>query len=407
MAPRVGSHCWMSENVDYEKAKLLSSDPDAKVRRQVAEQPGMRPEILFYLADDADAEVRRAVAANIATPRQADLLLTRDQDEFVRTRLAAKITAHVPELAKEEREKIRALSAQVLETLARDQAVKVRQVVAEALKDSVDAPVAVIQKLARDIEIKVAGPILECSPVLTDEDLLEIIAAGPVRGALTAIAQRRRLSEALSDGLANAALADPAESTTMRKLLQNKSAQIREDTLDRILDQAGHTPAWHEPLVERPTLPMKAIKRLAAFVSHSLLEALEQRPDLDAATAKDVAKTVQRRLEAEGAAAETPPVGEEAIAAAIGAGRRDAVVAALARDGKLPAAVVSSILASKSAKAVTALAWRAKLSMRQALQLQLRIAHIPPIAALNPRGGTDYPLTPSEMEWQLGLFAAA
>jgi len=45
--------------------------------------------------------------------------------------------------------------------------------------------------------------------------------------------------------------------------------------------------------------------------------------------------------------------------------------------------------------------------MRQALQLQLRIAHIPPIAALNPRGGTDYPLTPSEMEWQLGLFAAA
>ena len=397
----------MSDDVDYEKAKLLSADPDAKVRRRVAEQPDMRPEILFYLADDADAEVRRAVAANIATPRQADLLLTRDQDESVRARLAAKITAHMPEFAAEERDKIRALSGQVLETLARDQAVRVRQVVAEALKDSVDAPVAVIQKLARDIEIQVAGPILECSPVLTDEDLLEIIAAGPVRGALAAIAQRRQVSEGLSDGLADAALADPAESGTVRKLLQNKSAQIREDTLDRILDQAGRVPAWHEPLVERPTLPMKAIKRLAAFVGRSLLEALEQRPDLDAATAKDVAKTVQRRLEAEAAAAETPPVGEEAIAAAIGAGKRDAVVAALARDARLQAGVVAAILASKSAKAVTALAWRANLSMRQALQLQLRIAHIPPIAALNPRGGTDYPLTPSEMEWQLGLFVAA
>jgi uncharacterized protein (DUF2336 family) len=397
----------MSDDVDYEKAKLLSADPDAKVRRQVAEQPDMRPEILFYLADDADAEVRRAVAANIATPRQADLLLTRDQDESVRARLAAKITAHIPEFTAEERDKIRALSGQVLETLARDQAVRVRQVVAEALKDSVDAPVAVIQKLARDIEIQVAGPILECSPVLTDEDLLEIIAAGPVRGALAAIAQRRQVSEGLSDGLADAALADPAESGTVRKLLQNKSAQIREDTLDRILDQAGRAPAWHEPLVERPTLPMKAIKRLAAFVSRSLLEALEQRPDLDAATAKDVAKTVQRRLEAEAAAAEAPPVGEEAIAAAIGAGKRDAVVAALARDARLQAGVVAAILASKSAKAVTALAWRANLSMRQALQLQLRIAHIPPIAALNPRGGTDYPLTPSEMEWQLGLFVAA
>ena len=408
MAPKAASLCWKTRNVDYEQAKSLSTDPDARQRRKVAQQPDVRPEILFYLAEDADTGVRSAVAENRATPRQADLILTRDEDESVRGRLAAKITALVPEFAGEEREKIRALSHQVLETLARDQAVKVRQIVAEALKDSVDAPVAVIQKLARDIEIQVAGPILEYSPLLTDEDLLEIIAHGPIRGALTAIAKRRQLSDKLSDGVAVAALADPgAESNSVRKLLQNKSAQIREDTLDRILDQAGKVPTWHEPLVERPTLPMKAIKRLAAFVSDTLLEALQQRPDLDAATAKDVAKTVQRRLEAEGAASAAPPVGEEAMAAAIGAGKRDAVAAALARDAKLPASIVSAILASKSSKAVTALAWRANLSMRQALQLQLRIAHIPPTAALNPRGGTDYPLTPAEMEWQLGLFGTA
>ena len=394
--------------MDYEQAKQLSADPDARVRRKVAEQPDTRPEILFYLAEDSDAGVRRAVAQHKATPRQADLILTRDADESVRERLAAKITALVPEFANEERQKIRALSNQVLETLARDQAVKVRQIVAEALKDSVQAPVGVIQKLARDIEIRVAGPILEHSPLLSDEDLLEIIAAGPVRGALTAIAKRRQLSAKLSDGVASAALADAtAESSTVRKLLQNKSAQIREDTLDRILDQAHRNSTWHEPLVERPTLPMKAIKRLAEFVSHSLLEALQQRPDLDVTAAKEVAKAVQRRLEAEGDVSDTPPVGDEAIAAAIGAGKRDAVAAALARDAKLPTSIVASILASKSAKAVTALAWRAKLSMRQALQLQLRIAHIPPTAALNPRGGTDYPLTPAEMEWQLGLFGTA
>ena len=394
--------------MDYEQAKQLSTDTDAKVRRNVAQQPDVRPEILFYLADDADSGVRRAVAEHRATPRQADLILTRDDDESVRERLAAKIVALVPEFSKEERQKIRALSDKVLHTLARDQAVKVRQIVAEALKDSVHAPLAVIQKLARDMEIQVAGPILEHSPLLTDEDLLEIIAAGPIRGALNAIAKRRQLSDTLSDGVAVAALANPgAESNSVRRLLQNQSAQIREDTLDRILDQASRVPAWHEPLVQRPTLPMKAIKRLAAFVGRSLLEALQQRPDLDAATAKDVAKAVQRRLEAEGAGAEAPPVGEEAIAAAIGAGKRDAIAAALARDAKLPTGVVSAILASKSAKAVTALAWRANLPMRQALQLQLRVAHIPPTAALNPRGGTDYPLTPAEMEWQLGLFGTA
>ncbi len=134
------------------------------------------------------------------TPRQADLILTRDVDESVRERLAAKISALVPEFSKEDREKVRALSDQVLETLARDHAVKVRQIVAEALKDSVDAPLPVIRKLARDIEIQVAGPILEHSPLLTDEDLLEIIAAGPIRGALNAIAKRRQLSDKLSDG---------------------------------------------------------------------------------------------------------------------------------------------------------------------------------------------------------------
>ena len=61
-------------------------------------------------------------------------------------------------------------------------------------------------------------------------------------------------------------------------------------------------------------------------------------------------------------------------------------------------------MSSMSAKAVTALAWKSKLTMRQALQLQLKIAGIPPHQALNPRGGTDYPLTTAEMEWQLELF---
>ncbi|MGH6893506.1 MAG: DUF2336 domain-containing protein [Dongiaceae bacterium] len=390
--------------MDYEKAKQLAADPDARVRRSVAERPDVRPEILFYLADDAEPQVRGAVAENRATPRQADLLLTTDVDVAVRERLAAKVGAMAPDLAKEDREHIRAISDKVIEALARDQAVKVRQIVAEALKDAVHAPVAVIRKLARDIESQVAGPVLEHSPLLSDEDLLEIISAGPIKGALRAIAKRRHLAGAVSEAVAVTALADPAEANTVRKLLENQSAQIREDTLDRILDQATKVPVWHEPLVQRPRLPMKAVRRLAEFVGRSLLEALQKRPDLDAATARDVAKLVQRRLEAEGAAADAPPVGEEAIAAAIGAGKREAVAAALARDAKLPATTVSSILASKSAKAVTALAWRAKLPMRQALQLQLRVAHIPPTAALNPRGGTDYPLTPAEMEWQLGLF---
>ncbi|MDH3594957.1 MAG: hypothetical protein OEM93_08930, partial [Rhodospirillales bacterium] len=55
-------------------------------------------------------------------------------------------------------------------------------------------------------------------------------------------------------------------------------------------------------------------------------------------------------------------------------------------------------------KGVTALAWKAGLAMRVATQLQLRMGGISPSDVLHARGGVDYPLTPDEMDWQLGFF---
>ena len=52
---------------------------------------------------------------------------------------------------------------------------RVRRIVAEALKDVANALPEVINRLARDTEIVVSGPILESSPVLTDDDLLAIV----------------------------------------------------------------------------------------------------------------------------------------------------------------------------------------------------------------------------------------
>jgi hypothetical protein len=42
--------------------------------------------------------------------------------------------------------------------------------------------------------------------------------------------------------------------------------------------------------------------------------------------------------------------------------------------------------------------------MRFASQLQLRLGGIAPNQVLNPRGGTDYPLSDEEMDWQLDFF---
>ena len=61
---------------------------------------------------------------------------------------------------------------------------------------------------------------------------------------------------------------------------------------------------------------------------------------------------------------------------------------------------------SKSARGVTAVCWKAGLSMRFATQLQIRYAFIAPTAALNPSGGDKFPLTPEEMDWQIEFFAS-
>ncbi|WP_374653798.1 DUF2336 domain-containing protein [Dongia sp.] len=397
--------------MEYEEAKRLAAAGSESQRQALAARKDVRPEILYFLAEDKSADVRRAIARNVATPRQADLLLATDSDDNVRELLAEKIARLAPQLSQEARTQIRDLTIQVLETLARDEAIKVRRIVAEALKDLTDAPPHIIQELARDLEIKVAGPVLQYSPILTDDDLLEIISAGPIRGALTAIAKRRRIGGRLADAIVAASVEMPEETDTITDLLNNGSAQIREETLDLILDKAPAIEEWQEPLVRRPLLPMNAVKRLAEFVSSSLFDLLTSRPDLDKSTAKAVAKAVKKRLAAEAKQKEsaddpTPPApgDEEAMSAAIAGGKRDQVMAALGRDARLDAVIVKKIMTSMSAKAVTALAWKARLTMRQALQLQLKIAGIPPHQVLNPRGGTDYPLTEREMDWQLELF---
>ncbi|CAK0759426.1 hypothetical protein CCP1ISM_9030001 [Azospirillaceae bacterium] len=80
------------------------------------------------------------------------------------------------------------------------------------------------------------------------------------------------------------------------------------------------------------------------------------------------------------------------------------MLAALALRTNLPVPLVEKILRSHSGRAVTALAWRAGFSMRTALHLQKQLAGVPSSQLIYARDGTDFPLTPAEMTWQLEFF---
>ena len=398
--------------LDYDEQKRLARHPDPAVRRKLALRADLRPEILYYLAEDASPAVRRAVAANTATPAQADELLSADATAEVREDLALKIGRLLPDMPADEQDKVRELTLAVLQRLAEDQLPRVRAILSETLRDSLQAPPAVIRKLAGDLEAIVACPVLEYSPLLSDHDLREIIAAGCAGERLCAIARRRDLSAEVSDDVV--ATLDIAAVAT---LLANESAAIRAETLERVAENARGVEAWHRPLAMRPELSVRAMRRIAGFVATVLVEMLASRRGLDPETAAGLRESVRRRLEnttgpvqeAEEAQAQALDrrglLDDEALAEAIEAGRHDFVAEALSLRSGLAKASVEKLLRLQNPKAATALAWQAGLSMRTAVRLQAKLSHIPPGRMLNARNGTDYPLSAEEMTWLLEALA--
>jgi uncharacterized protein (DUF2336 family) len=291
--------------MDYETAKKLSQSRELPSREMVARDVLTAPEILYFLAEDEDERVRFLVAGNQSTPHQADLLLADDRNIDVRVALAGKIGQLLPQLNLSERSKLSDAMLTILRKLAEDQAMRVRAILSDALQALPNAPRDVINRLARDVELRVAEPVLRYSPVLTDEDLLDIISSNPIMGALPAIAKRQGLSPTLSEDIAGR---DDVEAITA--LLGNASAQIREATLDKLLERAPAQPTWHEPLVKRPQLPVSALKRLAQFVSRQLLEVLRTHPSVDENAAVEIAEIVRTRI-AEQPDGDVSQMGEE------------------------------------------------------------------------------------------------
>lgn len=413
--------------ITYEDAKALAAHQDPQVRLAVAKRQDVPPEILYYLAEDGAAEVRLAVAHNMAAPRQADVVLARDADTTVRTGLAGKIARLAPGLSADEKDKIRRSTHEALEILARDQITVVRQVLAEALKDVADAPADIIKILAQDAEIAVAGPILEHSPVLTDEDLLEIIEGGPAKGGLAAISRRAHVSETVADAVVHTDDVD-----AIADLLSNPSAQIREETLDNLIERSTDVTLWQAPLVGRPKLPAKAATRLAQLLADNLLDVLQQRTDLDAQTLAAVKSVVHQRLgaaearPAEGAPEPAGPVDflkiepplemarrlhaagkldAKVIAKALQASDHSFVFAALVVRANIDIKTARTIFNEKSAKGVVAMVWKAGLPMKLAVQVQQRLARIAPSDVVMPVMETEYPLGDDEMNWQLEFYA--
>jgi len=397
----------------YEEARLALEKQNNRDKSRLAEHEDTKPEILYYLATDKSADVRRKIAKNTNTPHQADDILVSDEDIEVRQELSRKIARMLPDLSADEVTNIREKAIGILETLASDQFPEVRRIVSEELKSYDCVPKHIIMRLANDDELEVCAPVLEYSPMLSSDDLQEIIAATTTSGALKAIAQRSHVDEDVSDAI-SVSLDIPAVSA----LLANKNAQIRETTLDAIIDQARDVEPLHRPLVNCANLSIRAMKRIAGFVASSLVSQMISSYNLDEDVADDLLAKVRKRIkENEPGSDDKNTLEEQArkfheqgllddsfIENTIKNRQRELLCLCLAQMATMPVASIQKILKSKKARRVIALTWRCELNMRTAIKLQTEIACIPSAQILYAKDGQRFPLSEAEMKYDLALY---
>lgn len=399
----------------YEAAKAIAAGSDVAARAELAGHDEVEPEFLYYFATDDEPTVRRAVAQNDGAPLQADVILARDIDPMVREELAYKIGRLIPSLTPDENEKLVEMTFEVLEILAQDQLPQIREIVAEEVKHLDSIPKRIIKRLALDAEETVAGPILEYSPLLTDEQIIQIVASGLRGGALQAVARRKNINKEVSK-----AVFDQKDDPALAALLENLSADISDKLMDEIALHVEDKPDLHLPLVDRGSLSPITLKRIATFVSAALLERLINVNAIDEGTAKELRLAVRERIESGESAEPKKPAGaahadtlykkgaldDYAILDAIDENDTEFVNRALVLLSKLPKSHVAKMLSSGSSKGVCALVWKAGLGADTAVSIQRRVGNIPSKSIIKEGKGGAYQMSEEDLEWYVEYFKA-
>jgi uncharacterized protein (DUF2336 family) len=413
----------------YEEARDIAATGTALARVELARREDLEPEILYYFATDKEPEVRRTVAENPGTPLQADRILAEDTDPDVRMELARKIGRMMPELDAEENKRLVDMALEILQMLAEDELPRVRAIISEELKRATNVPHGLIRRLAEDLDEIVSAPVLEYSPLLSEKDLLEIIARGIRTQALSAIARRQDVTAPVSD-----AVVQRNDTVATGVLLLNKTATISERTFDLISEKAETNNDWHHAMVYRDDLPLRTVLRIAAFVNAALMEALLARNKGSQGVVDQLRKVVRKRIDKGDLPQSEEPVTIDQEGNTVDI-ERDPVVRRVKEDREngllteaqllrqieqndmeyvkaglielsgLASKTFNQMMGTKAPKAFVAIAWKSGLSMDMAEVLQKEIGKIAEGKLLKGKPDGSFPLSDDDLDWYVESFS--
>jgi uncharacterized protein (DUF2336 family) len=183
----------------------------------------------------------------------------------------------------------KAFAAEIIAILAEDAAELVRRTLAVTLRSSPILPREVALKLAQDIEA-VAIPVLQESPALTDEDLVELVLAVSA-AKQAAIASRETVSVPLAELITSHGAVE-----AVRALATNRGAEWTDKAFDNTLHRFGHDEIVQAGLIRRDFIPTHIAEKMVSLVSGALFDILVNRHELPAQLAIDLAASARERV---------------------------------------------------------------------------------------------------------------
>ena len=179
---------------------------------------------------------------------------------------------------------------------------------------------------------------------------------------------------------------------------------------------------WHPTLVDRGSLPVRTVRRIASFVSAALFERLIDKNDVAEADVEEMRMEVRKRIDSDELLKTNDDkaratammraeqlhkegkLNEAIVMQAVDQSDTHFTCYAMSYMSGLPSEIVTKMLGSGSGKAVTSLCWEAGISMRAAVKIQRNVAKVQPNSILRARGGNEFPLTEDDMKWQVEFY---
>lgn len=182
----------------------------------------------------------------------------------------------------------RAAAHDILELIARDAAELVRRALAVTLRQSPNLPHDLAVRLAADVD-SVAAPVLLSSPMLTDEDLIEVLRTAS-SAKLCAVAARDQVSAIVVHEIL-----DSTDEKAVGIAASNDGADFDEAAYQRAFSEFCENQPVMDAFVARSHLPLDITERLISHISDQALARLVKTHALPPQLAVEIAEGARER----------------------------------------------------------------------------------------------------------------